>query len=333
MSDTPIICNSFKRQSLGFFPTPFHYLANFSQVLGGPKIFIKRDDLSGLAFGGNKTRKLEYLLAEAINNGSDCIITAGAVQSNHCRQTAAAAALLKLPCHLLLGGERPQAVNGNLLLDYLLGSKIYWQGEHRKGEGIPDLVRLLTQQGHKPYVVPYGGSNEVGALGFVNALQELQHQLVDTPISHIVFASSSGATHAGLLVGKALLQRSYQLIGINIDKDKDAKKPFKQVIVDLANQTANLLGKECRFELDSIDLLEGYTAQGYGVLGSTEQEAISLLAKSEGILLDPVYTGRAMAGLIDLVRSEQLPASANVLFWHTGGNPALFAYADKFTEL
>lgn len=332
MSDTPIIGNSFKRQSLGFFPTPFHYLANFSEILGGPKIFIKRDDLSGLAFGGNKTRKLEYLLAEALNNGCDCIITAGAVQSNHCRQTAAAAALLKLPCHLLLGGEKPPTVNGNLLLDYLLGSKIYWQGEHRKGEGIPDLVSLLTQQGHKPYVVPYGGSNEVGALGFVNALQELQHQLVDTPISHVVFASSSGATHAGLVVGKALLQQSYQLIGINIDKDEDAKKPFKQVIVDLANQTASFLGKDCRFDLDSIDLLEGYTGQGYGVLGSAEQEAISLLAKSEGILLDPVYTGRAMAGLIDLVRSEQLPASANVLFWHTGGNPALFAYADNFIE-
>jgi D-cysteine desulfhydrase family pyridoxal phosphate-dependent enzyme len=330
MSNQSILPDAFTRQSLGFFPTPVTYLANFSRVLGGPKIYIKRDDLSGLAFGGNKTRKLEYLLADAIKQGSDCIITAGAVQSNHCRQTAAAAAVLNLPCHLLLGGQKPETLNGNLLLDYLLGSQVYWQGENRKGEGIPDLVNSLTAQGHKPYVVPYGGSNEIGALGFVNALHELQQQIVDTPISHIVFASSSGATHVGLLIGKALLQQTYQLVGINIDKDEDPNKSFKKTVQELANSTANLIGLKHYFELDSIDLLDDYTGQGYGVMGAPEQEAIRLLAQKEGILLDPVYTGRAMAALIDLVQTGRLSASANVLFWHTGGNPALFAYADKF---
>ena len=332
MFEHAIIPDNFKRQPLGFFHTPMCHLANFSDALGGPAIYIKRDDLTGLALGGNKTRKLEYLLADAMAQGCDCIITAGAVQSNHCRQTAAAAALLKLPCHLLLGGQKPQSVNGNLLLDYLLGSKIYWQGEHRKGEGIPALVESLTQQGHKPYVVPYGGSNEIGALGYVNALLELQQQLTETPISHIVFASSSGATHAGLIVGKALLKQKYQIIGINIDKDEDPSKPFKQTIMDLANKTAQLIDAPNEFSLDSIDLLDDFIGQGYGVMGSAEQEAIRLLAQTEGILLDPVYTGRAMAGLVDLVRTGKLPASANILFWHTGGSPALFAYADKFSE-
>ncbi|MDP5032987.1 D-cysteine desulfhydrase family protein [Paraglaciecola sp.] len=321
----------FNRQALGFFPTPFHALPNFSAALGAVDIYIKRDDLTGLAMGGNKTRKLEYLLAEAVSQGCDCIITAGAIQSNHCRQTAAAAALLSLPCHLLLGGHKPSKVNGNLLLDYLLGSTIHWQGENRKGEGIPDLVARLKQQGLTPYVVPYGGSNKVGALGYVNAMQELQQQLANTSISHIVFASSSGATHAGMMVGKSLVQQDYQIVGINIDKDENANKPFKQVIVDIANETAQQLDLTERFDLHDLDLRDDYIGQGYGVVGSAEQEAISLLAQSEGILLDPVYTGRAMAGLIHLVRSGQIPASAKVLFWHTGGNPALFAYADALT--
>lgn len=330
MSHSINAIDNIKRESLGYFPTPFAHLANFSEALGGPQIYIKRDDLTGLALGGNKTRKLEFLLADAIKQGCDCIITAGAVQSNHCRQTAAASAILKLPCHLLLGGHKPPSVNGNLLLDYLLGSKIYWQGEHRKGEGIPKLVAELTQQGHKPYVVPYGGSSEIGALGFVNAMQELEKQLSDTDISHIVFASSSGATHAGMLVGKALMQQTYQLIGINIDKDEDPKSPFKQLICDLANATAHTIGLAQHFSRDSVVLIDDYTGDGYGVVNSAEKEAIKLLAQTEGILLDPVYTGRAMAGLIDLVRTGKLPASAKVLFWHTGGSPALFAYAEEF---
>ncbi|MFT4654497.1 MAG: D-cysteine desulfhydrase family pyridoxal phosphate-dependent enzyme [Patiriisocius sp.] len=320
-----------ERLSLGFFPTPLSYLHNFSKALGGPKIYIKRDDMTGLAFGGNKTRKLEYLLADAIKNHSDCIITAGAAQSNHCRQTAAAAAQLNLPCHLLLGGHEPATANGNLLLDKLLGSHIYWQGEHRKGEGTVALFKTLTQQGYKPYVVPYGGSNEIGALGFVNAAYELEPQISHSPLSHIVFASSSGATHAGLMVGKELLKQQYTLLGIQIDKDENANSCFANTVLNLANETAALVGLQHVFDANSVTLNNDYTGDGYGVMGIAEQEAISLLAKTEGILVDPVYTGRALAGLIALVRGGQLTSADTVLFWHTGGSPALFDYAPQFT--
>jgi D-cysteine desulfhydrase family pyridoxal phosphate-dependent enzyme len=320
-----------ERLSLGFFPTPLSYLLNFSEALGGPKIFIKRDDMTGLAFGGNKTRKLEYLLADAIKNRCDCIITAGAAQSNHCRQTAAAAAQLKLPCHLLLGGHEPATANGNLLLDKLLGSHIYWQGKHRKGEGTAALFKKLTQQGYKPYVVPYGGSNEIGALGFVNAAYELAPQISHISVTHILFASSSGATHAGLMVGKELLKQQYRLLGIQIDKDESSHNSFGKTVLNLANKTAAIVGLQHVFEANSVTLNTDYIGDGYGVMGIAEQEAISLLAETEGILVDPVYTGRALAGLIALVRNGQLTSADEVLFWHTGGSPALFNYAPQFT--
>ena len=162
---------------LGFMPTPVGILESFSEMLGGPEIWIKRDDLTGLALGGNKTRKLEYILCDALANAADTIVTAGAVQSNHCRQTAAAAAQLGLECHLVLGGNEPENISGNLLLDRMLGAKIHWAGSNRKGEDIPEIVSQLRQQGKNPYIVPYGGSNEFGALGFASALFELDQQM------------------------------------------------------------------------------------------------------------------------------------------------------------
>ncbi|NCP64952.1 MAG: D-cysteine desulfhydrase family protein [Paraglaciecola sp.] len=320
-----------ERLSLGVFPTPLSHLSRLSALLNRPDIYIKRDDLSGLALGGNKVRKLEYLLGDAKAKLSDCVITAGAVQSNHCRQTAAAAAMLGLPCHLMLGGDEPAHTNGNLLLDKLFGSHIHWQGELRKGEGIPALVQKLSKQGLSLYVVPYGGSNALGCLGFANALVELQQQIEHTPITHIVFASSSGATHAGLMLGKALLNQRYTLLGINIDKDESGALPFAQRIVELANQAAQLVGLDRLFSSDDVNLCDDYFAEGYGVLGAAEQHAIELLARKEGILLDPVYTGRAMAGLIDLVNRGYFTTKDRVLFWHTGGSPALFAYAEQIS--
>ena len=296
------------REPLGFFPTPLVELTKLSKKLAGPRIFMKRDDNTGLALGGNKTRKLEFILADALAQGADTIITAGAAQSNHCRQTAAAAASLGLECHLVLGGKKPEKLAGNLLLDKIFGCRIYWAGGNRKGEDIPQIVKQLTNEGKKPYVVPYGGSNELGALAFVEAFKELeqQRQSINTSFTHIIFASSSGGTHAGLMLGNKILQYPYQIVGINIDKGETDKTPFNQYIVSLANSTAKLIDENHKFSDDDLTLNSDYVGEGYGVIGELENEAISLTAQTEGILLDPVYTGRAMGGVIDMIRTGKI---------------------------
>ena len=321
--------NHIPRQSLGFFPTPLIALSRLSKVLDGPTIFMKRDDNTGLALGGNKTRKLEFIMGDALAQGADCVITAGAAQSNHCRQTAAAAASLGLECHLVLGGEEPEQTSGNLLLDKIFGSHIHWAGANRKGEDIPKIVEQLTNKGKKPYVIPYGGSNELGALAFVEAFKELesQRESMDVLFTHIVFASSSGATQAGLMLGKKILNSPAQIVGINIDKGETDKVPFDQYTVALANSTASLIGADYRFTETDLTLNSDYVGEGYGVVGTLENEAIAMTAQTEGILLDPVYTGRAMGGLIDMIRSGKIKKTDRVLFWHTGGAPALFAYS------
>jgi D-cysteine desulfhydrase len=317
-----------EKTSLGFFPTPLIELSRLSHFLGGPKIFMKRDDLTGLALGGNKTRKLEYILADALKQGCDTIITAGAAQSNHCRQTAAAAAKLNLECHLLLGGEAPHKAQGNLLLDHIFDSHIHWTGSNRKGEDIARIFTQLKAAGKTPYLVPYGGSNELGAMSFIDAVAELQQQKQSREFSHVVFASSSGGTHAGLILGKQIYNKTFELVGINIDKDKNASLPFDQQITQLVNSTAKFIGLDYTFSKDELILNADYVGDGYGVVGPQENEAIALTAKYEGILLDPVYTARAMSGLIHLIRSGKMGKDDEVLFWHTGGAPSLFAYAD-----
>ena len=318
------------KASLGYFPTPLIELTRLSKTLGGPNIYMKRDDNTGLALGGNKTRKLKYIIGDALAKGADTVITAGAIQSNHCRQTAGAAASLGLECHLVLGGEEPEQPQGNLLLDKVYGCHIHWTGENRKGEDIPALVAQLKAEGKKPYVIPYGGSNELGAIAFIEAYKELnaQREALKVDFSHIIFASSSGATHAGLMLGNKILQTHSQIVGINIDKGEMDKVPFDEHIVSLANSTAQLIAADYQFTADDLILNSDYVGDGYGVIGELEKEAIALTAQNEGILLDPVYTGRAMGGLIDMIRTGQIKATDNVLFWHTGGAPALFAYAD-----
>ncbi|ALS98290.1 D-cysteine desulfhydrase family protein [Lacimicrobium alkaliphilum] len=318
-----------KRLPLGILPTPVEPMLRLSEHLKGPQLWIKRDDLTGLALGGNKTRKLEYILAEATEQKADCIITAGAIQSNHCRQTAAAAARLGLECHLVLGGEEPAQVNGNLLLDKLFNARIHWAGEKRKGEDIPALVESLKSADKRPFVVPYGGSNVTGALGYVNAMAELQQQ-TELAFSHIVFASASGGTHAGLLNGARMTGAKTKILGIRIDKAESAEQSFAGRVLELSNQTAAQLGLESFSEQD-VFLNTDYLGGGYAVVGDAEKQAIETLAQSEAILLDPVYTGRAFAGLLDLIRQGYFSAEDRVLFWHTGGAPALFAYADKIS--
>ncbi len=325
-----ISISNMPRQSLGFFPTPLVELAKLSDKLNGPKIFMKRDDNTGLALGGNKTRKLEFIMGDALKQGADTVITAGAAQSNHCRQTAGAAASLELECHLVLGGEEPDQVQGNLLLDQIFGCHIHWAGAHRKGEDIPKIVEQLKKEGKKPYVIPYGGSNELGAIAFVEAFREMeaQRQSINTTFTHIVFASSSGATHAGLILGDRIFASDCQIVGINIDKGEMDQVPFDEHIVALANSTARLIDIDYQFSDSDLILNDDYVGEGYGVIGHLENEAIATLAQTEGILVDPVYTGRAMGGLLDMIRSGQIKQTDRVLFWHTGGAPALFAYAN-----
>ena len=325
------IYKNLPRENLGFFPTPIVELRKLSNFLKGPRIFMKRDDHTGLAMGGNKTRKLEFLLGDAIKKDADTLITAGAVQSNHCRQTAAAAAVCGLECHLVLGGKKPDHINGNLLLDQLFGANIIWGGKFRKGENIPEIYKLLKDQGRSPYIIPYGGSNIIGAASFIEAVRELNSQWIkiNDKLTHIVFASSSGGTHAGLILGKRIYRQNYQILGINIDKDETYDIPLDKYIIKLAEETASHLGLNELFNKEDLLLCSDYTGKGYGIVGELENEAISLLARQEGILLDPVYTARAFGGLIDKIIKKEITKSDTVLFWHTGGNPSIFAYAEE----
>jgi D-cysteine desulfhydrase len=317
----------FPRCGLGCWPTPIQSLDRLSDLLGGPRIRIKRDDLSGLAFGGNKTRKLEFLLGDALARGCDTVLTAGAAQSNHCRQTAAAAARSGLSCHLALGGTAPEDTDGNLLLDHLLGAQVHWCGPRRKGEDLPDLAERLRMAGSRPCLIPYGGSNALGAVGFAAAMLELQRQ-GERP-THVVFASSSGGTQAGLLVGRVLTGLDLQVWGIRIDKDETAGQPFRSEVQELAAECGRLLGLPEHPSLGDVVLMEDWLEPGYGVVSAAEREAIALAARTEGLLLDPVYTGRAFAALLELIRRGAFERSDRVLFWHTGGTPSLFPYRSQ----
>jgi L-cysteate sulfo-lyase len=315
------------RFPLGHLPTPVEFLARFSRRLGGPQVYVKRDDCTGLAFGGNKTRKLEFFLGDALRSGADTLLTAGAAQSNHCRQTAAAAVRAGMPCHLLLGGSPPDAPGGNLFLDQLLGAAIHWSGPDRRGEGLESLAGELRARGKKPYIIPYGGSSAVGALGYVEAMHELTEQAGDAGglPDAIVFASSSGGTHAGLVVGARRTRYRGRIIGIGIDKEGRPEGRFAADIANLVRETFRLTDPGTDMPPPEILLREELAEAGYGVITEREREAITLLARDEALLLDPVYTGRAMAGLIALIRNGEFAPRERVLFWHTGGGPSLLA--------
>ncbi|MHB8905610.1 MAG: D-cysteine desulfhydrase family protein [Melioribacteraceae bacterium] len=319
------------RKKIGFFPTPITELKQLSKKLGGPRIFIKRDDLTGLAFGGNKTRKLEFLIGDALSKGCDTIITGGAEQSNHCRQTAAACALSGLECHLVLGGSEPELPKGNFLLDKLFAANIHWTGTFRKGEKIPQITEELIRLGKKPYIIPYGGSNEIGVVGFVEAVNELKTQLkeMNEKISHVVFASSSGGTHAGLVLGKYIYNQNYILIGVEIDKEEFGNLVYSDHLLNLTNSSAKFLGIDHTFTKNDLILKNEYLGEGYGVVGELEKNAIKLLAETEGILVDPVYTGRTFGALVDMIKRGEFKNTDAVLFWHTGGSPSIFSYAEK----
>lgn len=301
-------------------PTPVEAMPRLSATLKGPRLLVKRDDQTGLAFGGNKTRKLEYLLADARAKGADMLISAGAVQSNHCRQTAAAAARFGVKCILVLFGDPPDPPDGNHLLHYLLGAEIVFSPREQIETKLNAVYNQAQIDGHKPYLIPYGGSNPTGVLGYVNAMLELADQKFNP--DWIVFPSSSGGTQAGMLVGARQTGFSGKILGISVDEPAEI---LAAQIAELATATAQLIGEKWVFSQDEISVNDHYTGAGYAVMGNPEIEAIRLFAQKEALILDPVYTGRAAAGMIDLIRQGFFEDTETVLFWHTGGGPALFA--------
>ena len=307
-------------------PTPLEHLPRFSDFLGRD-IFIKRDDLTPMALGGNKLRKLEYLAADALRQGADVLLTAGAIQSNHVRQTAAVAAKLGLKCVALL--ENPLATsadnylqNGNrLLLDLLDAEIVMVNALHDPQAQLEEEATRLEAQGFRPYVVPVGGSNALGALGYIECAQEIAHQsegVVD--FAAVVVASGSAGTHAGLAVGLEQLLPESELIGVTVSRKADEQRPKVALIQQQLAQSMNLTSQA------PIVLWDDYFAPRYGEPNEEGMEAIKLLARLEGIFLDPVYTGKAMAGLIDGIRQQRFRREGPLLFIHTGGAPALFAY-------
>jgi len=315
------------RVSFAHLPTPLESLPRLSEALGGPRLLIKRDDQTGLAFGGNKTRKLEFLVAEAQDQGANTLISGGALQSNHCRQTAAAAARFGFKCILVLTGEKTKQPSANLLLDDLFGAEIVHVADRKDRDRIlQETFDHAAKEGIKPYLVPYGGSNATGALGYAFAMKELMEQNVQP--DWIVFATSSGGTHAGLLLGQRVFGYKGKVLGISVDESEEW---LKQHVSDLASSTGQKLGKRIEFTPDEVLANANYCSAGYGVLTEQEREAIRLFATCEGLLLDPVYTGRAAAGMIDLIRKGFFNRDDTVVFLHTGGQPALFAdqYATK----
>jgi len=319
---------SLPRIRLANIPTPLHEMPRLSKTLGGPKIWIKRDDLTGLAFGGNKVRKLEFEMAEAVEKGADTIVAGGVVQSNHALATTVAARRLGMRAVLLLRGEEPKEYTGNLLLNHIFGAEIRFIRAkwHETGPITRGVVEELKKKGHKPYVVPF--SSPLGSVGYVNAVLELLQQArgMNLKIDSVVHAAGSGGTQAGLIVGNEALKAGINVVGIAVESDDEW---LLKETIEIANKCASLLGLGLTVTRDDVRILYDYVGEGYGVLDEKVKKTIKLVAQTEGVLLDPVYTGKAMVGLIDLARQGRFERRGNVVFLHTGGLPAIFAHKDE----
>jgi len=328
----------FPRLHFAHLPTPLEPLERISEHLGGPNLWIKRDDCTGLSSGGNKTRKLEFLMAEAVERGADTIITQGATQSNHARQTCAIAAKLGLDCHILLEdrtGYHDDAYthNGNVLLDQLHGASISIRpADSDMNTEMEQLGQQQRDDGRKPYIIPGGGSNETGALGYVNAAFELTHQANERSlrIDHLVHATGSAGTQAGLVVGMEAMNSGIPVYGVSV---RAPKQKQEDNVYALAQRTSEFMGLSPDLVArEKVVANSDYVGDGYGLPTNSMVEAVKMLASFEGILLDPVYSGKGFAGLIDLIRTGHFKQGENVVFLHTGGSVSLFAYP-KFFDL
>jgi L-cysteate sulfo-lyase len=335
--------SSFPRVRLAHLPTPLEPMDRVSKHLGGPRLWIKRDDCTGLSTGGNKVRKLEFVLADAIAAEADTVVTAGARQSNHSRQTAAAAARLGLKCHLLLwnmtgSGERTYLQNGNILLDRLHNATIH----ELSGVGAEDpltylngevdkVTQQLREQGARPYAIPVGASTPTGALGYVECARELISQANEfgLKIDAVVHRSGSAGTQAGLVAGFAVAGAQIPVIGIGGGK---APKDLEDLVFRMAVDAASLLGQPSAVKRSAVVATDPNPIT-YGRLTREVSEVISLFARTEGILIDPVYTGPALVGLLELIRQGKFTRDSNVVFIHTGGTASLFSYVDGFAGI
>ena len=332
--------DQFPRVQLAVVPTPIEPMPNLSKVLGGPSLFVKRDDLTGLALGGNKARQIEFYFGEAIAKKSNVILITGAIQSNFVRSVAAAAAKLNMDCHVQLEERVPNIdathrTSGNVLLTKLFGATIYTypDGEDEIGadQNINKIAEGLRKQGRIPYIIPLApGHTPLGALGYIVAAQEILDQLRKSGqiIDEIVVASGSASTHAGILYGLRALENQITVVGICVRRSKEIQAPR---VLARCSELSELLGTPEYVTTDDIILNDVPLAPGYGLLNPMTIEALKLVASLEGLLLDPVYTGKVMAGMIDRVRTNAYANSTNVLFLHTGGQPALFAYEPELT--
>ena len=325
--------------NLGKFPrrryttckTPIEFLPRFTEALGGPNVYIKRDDLLGLTSGGNKTRKLEFLVADAMAQGADTLVTCGAVQSNHCRLTLSAAVKEGLKCRLVLEERVPGSYNseasGNNFLFRLLGVEQIEvvPGGSDMMAAMLKTAESLDKEGRKGYIIPGGGSNPIGATGYVACAQEIQDQLFEKSLvlDRVCVASGSAGTHAGLVAGFAGCNMNIPIIGIGVSRDPIDQDP---IVFDLAQKTAEWVGVNQEISREMVVTFGDYWRPKYSVPNKKMVAAVNMMAKTEGILLDPVYTGKAMAGLIDLSRKGYFKKGENVLFVHTGGSPGLYAY-------
>ncbi len=326
---------SFPRRRFGHLPTRLEALPRLSEALGGPEIWIKRDDCTGLSTGGNKTRKLEFLIAEALEEGADIVITQGATQSNHARQTAAAAAASGLKCHILLenrtGSEDADYLDsGNVFLDGLHGASVErFPGGHDMVAELLVAAERLKTAGSRPYIIPGGGSNPIGALGYVNCAFELMHDINDLGLhfDHLLHATGSAGTQAGLVAGMKLVNSNLPVLGIGVRAPKEKQEAM---VFELTQKTLELFGKPELVSPEDVVANSDYVGEGYGIPARSTVEAIRLLAELEGILFDPVYSGKGMAGLIDLVRKGFFKKNERIVFLHTGGSAALFGYTGAF---
>ncbi len=329
--------SNYKRLFFAHLPTPLELLTNLSKQLGETNIWIKRDDCTGLAGGGNKTRKLEFVMADALHKKADVIITQGATQSNHARQTAAISAKLGLDCYILLENrtqskEHNHNYNGNVLLDCLFGAKVIRYANNTDMEQEMELLaaKLIKQGKYKnPYVIPGGAANSIGALGYANAALELvsQANAMDLKIDHIITATGSAGTQAGLVAGLIAINANIPVLGIGV---RLAKKPQESKVYEHTKDVAKLLKLKVEIPFDAITANCDYIGDGYGITTKDSLAAIKLLAQTEGILLDPVYSGKAMAGLIDLLKKDYFAGCKNIVFLHTGGSQAISGYLQHF---